>query len=95
MPDFSSIMALFEFGMVALFLLVVAVVILAALFFWGLKHAIVLALNSIIGFFALYAVKAFFLQDLVLNFWSVILVAIFGIFGFIIVLLLHFLGFWF
>lgn len=86
---------MFEFGLVALFLLVLAVIVMAALFFWGLKHAIILAVNSVIGFFALYAVKAYLLPALVINFWSVILTAVFGIFGFIIVLLLHLLGVWF
>ena len=83
---------MFELGLTFLFIGIVIVVVLASLFFWGLKHAIVLALNSVIGFFALYAIQAYFLPSLLINVWSVGIVALTGIVGFIIVLLLHGVG---
>jgi hypothetical protein len=84
---------IFELSLIALFLIIVAVIFLSALFFWGLKHAIALAINSVIGFFALYFMVAFeIFPDLVINWLSVIIVAIFGLLGFIVVLLLHWIG---
>ena len=83
---------LIDFGLIVMFVVFALIVIFAALFLWGAKYAFVLGINSIIGFFALYAVKAWLLPSLVINFWSVIVVAIFGIIGFIVVLVLHLLG---
>jgi len=82
----------FEFGLVALFLAILVIVFLLALFLWGIKYAIVLAINSVIGFFALYAIKAYVWSTLVISIWSVGIVAVLGIFGFVIVLLLHGFG---
>ena len=69
----------------------VVVFILAAIafFMWGIKKAFELLINSLIGFFALWITKAVVVSTLVINLWSVLLVAILGIFGFAIVLLLH------
>lgn len=78
-----------------IFLLIVAAVFVIALFFWGIKHALALAMNSIIGFFALYAVQAWILSNLVIGFFSVLLVALFGIVGLIFVVTLHLVGVWF
>lgn len=67
-------------------------VILGVLLIWWLfKRAIALVINSVIGFFALFFASVF-LPSLAINFWSVIIVAIGGIFGFIAVLALHLLG---
>jgi hypothetical protein len=88
-------MALFELGLVAIFLIVLAVIALVAFFVWGIHHAIWLAVNSVIGFFALYAVKAFLIPELVINAWSVLAVAVLGIFGLGLVLILHAAGVWF
>jgi hypothetical protein len=88
-------MELFTFGLVSFFVLILIVVFLIALFVWGLKYAILYAINSVIGFFALYAVKAYIWDTLIINFWSVALVAVGGIFGFALVLLFHFLGIFF
>lgn len=79
-------------GLMGIFLLVMLIVAIIAFFVWGLKHAIVIAINSVIGFFALYAVQAYWLSSLVINIWSVALVAIFGIFGLVFVLILHLMG---
>ncbi len=76
---------------ILILVLVVALIFVTGIFWWGFKRAVMLALNSIIGFFALYAVQLW-RTELVINLWSVLITAILGIFGFIIVLVLHFLG---
>jgi hypothetical protein len=71
----------------------VIVFLFVVMLFWkGFKLAIYVAVNSILGFFALYAVQAFWLGTLVINLWSVLLTAIFGIFGLILVVILHLLN---
>lgn len=77
------------------FIGIVIVMFVGALIIKGIHYAIAIALNSIIGFFALYAVQAFWLQTLVINIWSVIIVAILGLLGLLSVLLLHGLGLFF
>lgn len=77
------------------FIGIVAIVFIVALLMKGINIAIALALNSVIGFFALYAVQLFLLQNLVINIWSIAVVAILGLPGFILVLLLHGLGLFF
>lgn len=88
-------MALFEFSLLALFLIILVVVFLGALFFWGIRYAIMLAVNSVIGFFALYAIQAWVWPTLIINWISILIVAIGGIIGFILVLLFHLFGWWF
>ncbi len=83
---------MFELGLITLFIIALIIVAVVGFFFWGLKHAIALAVNSVLGFFALYAVQAFMIPTLVINFWSVLFVAIGGLIGLIIVLLLHAFG---
>ena len=82
----------FEISLIVLFLIILLVFFFIALFVWGLKYAIAYAINAVIGFFALYAIKAFLAPELIINFWSVALVAVFGIIGFVIVLVLHWIG---
>jgi hypothetical protein len=82
----------FRLRMLLWVILVIAVVVLflIGLLFWGIKHAILLALNSLVGYFALYAIQAWqVLPTLVINAWSVLLTAIFGIIGFLFVIILH------
>lgn len=81
-----------EAGLILVFLAIVLIIFLIALFFWGLKYAIAYAINAVIGFFALYAIKTFIFPELAINFWSIALVAVFGLGGFIVVLLLHWIG---
>jgi hypothetical protein len=81
--------------LLGVFLVLVLIFFLVALFMWGLKYAIAYAINAVIGFFALYAIQAFVAPSLVINIWSVSLVAIFGLLGFLIVLLLHWAGWMF
>jgi hypothetical protein len=86
---------IFSLGLIALFAIILILVFIFAIIFWGLKYAIAYAINALIGFFALYAIKVFLMPDLAINFWSVALVAIGGIFGFALVVLLHALGIFF
>ncbi|RME31184.1 hypothetical protein D6789_03570 [Candidatus Woesearchaeota archaeon] len=74
--------------------LVISVAILVAFIaflIWGMKMAVKLAVNSLIGFFALYAVKLI-IPSLVISFWSVIITAVFGVFGLIFVVAAHAIG---
>lgn len=71
--------------------IVVVVFLLLALFVWGMKKGVWLAINSVVGFFALYLFKIF-VPTLVINFWSVIIVALFGIGGLLFVLVMHAFG---
>lgn len=74
-----------------IFLIVLVIVAFAGFFMWGLKKAIFLVVNGFIGFFALYAVQVFLLKDLVITIWKAIIVGVFGVIGFIVVLIAHFL----
>ena len=56
-----------------------------------LKRVLILIVNSIIGFFALFA-ASLLLPQLAINLWSVLIIAIGGIIGFIAVILLHVIG---
>lgn len=71
---------------------VVALIFLGGFLWWGFKKSLVLAMNSVIGFFALYAVNIFINSEKLITIWSVLLTAIFGIFGFVAILILHFIG---
>ena len=85
-----------EFSLIGVFLIILLLIILFSFFMWGVHYAIAYAINAVIGFFALYAVKAFgIFPDLVINVWSVAIVAVGGIIGFGLVLLLHGLNVWF
>lgn len=79
-------------GYFTILIIIVAIILVLGFFWWGIKRALFLAINSVIGFFALYAVNVYWLKELVINFWSVIITAILGIFGLIGVIILHLLG---
>ncbi len=81
--------------LILILVVVVVLFVLGGLLWWGLKKGLALALNSVIGFFALYAVQAWWLHDLAINLWSVLFTAILGIFGFLLVVILHLFGIWF
>ncbi len=72
-------------------LLIILILLLVSLLVWGLKKGVILAMNSVIGFFALHFVQIFS-PTLKINFWSVIITAIGGIIGFIVVVGLHLLN---
>lgn len=65
--------------------------IIVSIFF--VKRMVILLINSIIGLFALMGWNILFpMQAVAINVWSVLLVALFGIVGLIIVVGLHLLG---
>lgn len=68
------------------------VAVLFAVFF--VKRMVLFLINSLIGLFALMGWNYLF-DPVVINFWSVILVALLGIVGLIAVVGLHFLGVFF
>jgi hypothetical protein len=84
----------FPWWWLAVFAAIVVGIFIFALLLKGINYAIALALNSVIGFFALYAVTVFvpYFNDFVINIWSVVIIALFGLLGFVAVLALHGLG---
>jgi hypothetical protein len=73
---------------------IIFVILGVLLIWWIFKKGIALLINSAIGFFALFF-ASIFLPALKINFWSVIITAIGGIFGFVAVITLHLLGIFF
>lgn len=67
-------------------------VLFIGLLWWLVKKGIILAINSAIGFFALFLLQYTLMPTLIINLWSVLIVAIGGIFGLIVVLVLHWSG---
>ncbi len=56
------------------------------------RRPMALIFNSIAGIISFFLLNTFFDLGIVINFWSVAIVALGGIGGVILVLLLHFLG---
>ncbi|MFH1917417.1 MAG: hypothetical protein ABIJ21_09220 [Nanoarchaeota archaeon] len=69
--------------------IVALLIILAFLIF---KKAIILIFNSLIGLGALFGFNAIFGTSVQIGFWSVIITAIGGLIGFLVVIIFHFLG---
>lgn len=90
----ASIHAPIPTWLIISFIGIVILVFVFTLLVKGLNIAIALALNSVIGFFALYAIQIL-IPTLVIDIWSVAIVAILGLPGFALVLLLHGLGLYF
>ena len=78
-------MALIELTTLA----IIVILVLVAIFVF--KKLVALAINSVIGFFALFAAKIL-LPALEINTWSVLITAIGGIIGFLAVLVMHLTG---
>jgi hypothetical protein len=57
-----------------------------------LKNPLMMIYNSIIGIVVFYLLNAIFHLGIAVNFWSIAIVALGGIGGVIMVLILHFLG---
>ncbi|MBU1975522.1 MAG: pro-sigmaK processing inhibitor BofA family protein [Nanoarchaeota archaeon] len=74
--------------LITLILIGIFVIIMFTIF----KKVLKLILNAIIGLVALFAFNAVFGTDVAVNFWSVVITALGGIVGFIVVIVLHFLG---
>jgi hypothetical protein len=75
------------YGIIALLIVLLLVLVL----FGIVKKVFILAINTVIGIFALIGYNALFNAGIQINFWSAIITAIGGIFGFIIVLIAHYL----
>ena len=71
--------------------LVVAILILYVLYLI-LKNSVHLLINAVIGIIILMVINMFLVRDVAINFFSVAVVAIAGIPGVLLVLLIHFLG---
>jgi hypothetical protein len=57
-----------------------------------LREPMLILANSVIGILAFFILNAYFHLGIAINFWSVVAVALGGVAGFLLVLLLHFLG---
>ncbi|MBN1646108.1 pro-sigmaK processing inhibitor BofA family protein [Candidatus Woesearchaeota archaeon] len=74
-------------------ILAVVVTALIIFFLWKVvKKIFIFAINSVIGIFAMIGLNYLFNWGIVINFWSAVVVAIGGIIGVIIVIILHFTG---
>lgn len=75
-------------GLLALAIVLLLTLVLFAMF----RKMIVLLVNSIIGIFALLGFNLVFGASVQINFWSVLITAVGGVIGFMVVLLAHFLS---
>ena len=73
--------------LLALLLIAILVILLFKIF----KKIIIFIFNAIIGLLALFAFNFVTGAHVVINFWSVVIVAIGGLIGFIVVILLYLL----
>lgn len=73
-------------------LILVAVVIIIALLFKLFKRIFFFVINSVVGILAFFGYNTIFSSDIVVNAFSILIVGVGGTIGFVIVLVLHFLG---
>ena len=73
-------------------LALIVVILIIILLFRIIKKFFIFIISSVIGMFALFGFNYLFYADVAVNFWSVIITAIGGIIGFIIVVGMHYLG---
>ncbi len=73
-------------------ILLLVVALIGYLLFKLVKNLFALAINSVIGLFALFGVNYLFNTSIAVNVWSVLITAIGGIVGLIIVVLAHVFG---
>ncbi len=73
-------------------LALIVVVLIIYLIFRVVKRVFILIINSIIGIFALIGFNNLLNANITINFWTVIITAIGGIIGFIVVVGMHYLG---
>lgn len=71
--------------------LIVAAFLLYAVFRF-LKDPLLMILNSVLGFIALVILNSVFALGIAINIWSIAIIALGGIGGLILVVLLNFLG---
>lgn len=70
--------------------IVIAVAVVLFILF-VLKKIILLAINSVVGLFAFFGWNYLFNANIPTNFWTVIITAAGGIFGFAFVIIMHYL----
>jgi hypothetical protein len=70
--------------------IVIAVAVVLFIIF-VVKKLIILALNSVIGLFAFFGWNFLFNANIPINFWTIIITAAGGIFGFAFVIIMHYL----
>lgn len=73
-------------------LILIIVVLIILLVFNLVKKVFIFIINSIIGIFALIGFNTLFHANITINFWSVIITAIGGLVGFVVVVGCHYLG---
>ncbi len=73
-------------------LALLVVICIVILIYVLVKNVLLIVLNSAIGFFALFGFNYLFNANIAINFWSVVISAVGGIFGFVIVVGCHYLG---
>ncbi|MBC8501215.1 MAG: pro-sigmaK processing inhibitor BofA family protein [Nanoarchaeota archaeon] len=73
----------------AILIIVAFVMVLIFKFF---KKVIFLILNSIVGLLALFGFNSLFNAEVSINIWSVLVAGIGGSIGFVVIIILHYLG---
>ena len=81
-------MIFFWKGLLALVVVVLIILLVVKL----AKRVFILIINSVIGIFALIGFNTLLNANITINFWSVIITAIGGLIGFLIVIGMHYLG---
>ena len=70
----------------------IIVVFVMFILFKSFKRIIIFVINSIIGLLALFGFNAMFDVAIKINVWSFLITGIGGSIGFIVILVIHFLG---
>ena len=68
------------------------VICIIVLIFIVVRNVLFFIINSVIGFFALFGFNYLFNAGVEINWWSVLITAIGGLIGFVIVISSHYLG---
>ncbi len=78
--------------MIVQIIMVLLAILILYVVFKLVKNIAILALNSLLALIGLVVVNMIFGLGIVVNIWSILIVALGGIPGFVLVLVLHFLG---
>ncbi|MBU1202275.1 MAG: pro-sigmaK processing inhibitor BofA family protein [Nanoarchaeota archaeon] len=74
---------------------IIAFLVVALIMFFlfkSFKKIIVFVINSVVGFLALFGFNAMFDVAIKINLWSILITGVGGSIGFVVILILHFLG---
>jgi len=72
--------------------ILIIVAFVTVLIFKFFKKVIFLILNSIVGLLALFGFNSLFNAEVAINIWSVLVAGIGGSIGFVVIIILHYLG---